>query len=628
MKNQIKNGIITTLAWLAAVVPLQCMAESTLGEQKIEAVDRYVHDYLTDHLEAQHVPGAVFVLADRNGELVKKGYGEHRWKDGEPIDPDRHLFRIASITKNFTAVAIMQLVEQGLIDLEADVNQYLKSIQLEDRFDNPVTVRGLLQHTAGIEEQFTGISLYSAEDRIPMAEYFQQNPPVRSYPPGEFSRYTNRAYMLLGHIVEQVSGEEYEDYMRRHITEPLGMHDTVFDPVPEQQQRLTAGTYYVNEQYIESETQTTMTRPSGDFISSAHDMGRYISMFLNGGAFDGQRILQPQTVQQMMVDCFRHHEDIPGSCLGFAEFVTPNGIRVRRHGGYYGGWNADFVLFPDLGVGYFAATNGDPRFQVDMRAQIIEPLSGQSGNPFDYFEFAETIDRSEDIKGFYRPQFVNGHHEKALHLFNGDRKASVEEGGVLRWGAESYRQVSPLVFRNTENGNELVFVEDESGRIIRSLEPASWTAIHDKLGWWERGSTQILVLKASLVIVGLFTLMFFIIRIGKWLGFLDKQNTGNRSTGLAGWFVAAACLAWVVSWSVLWFSGFRDIGVVTFGLTPGIKAFLMLNKLAAALSLLATLATLAYLFSKHRTLVQSLSYIIASVACIALLNWTSFWNIL
>jgi hypothetical protein len=286
------------------------------------------------------------------------------------------------------------------------------------------------------------------------------------------------------------------------------------------------------------------------------------------------------------------------------------------------------VLFPDLGVGYFAASNGDARFQIDMRAQIIEPLTGQSGSPFDYFEFSETIDRAQEIEGFYRPQFVNGHHEKVLHLFNGDREASIEDEGVLRWGTESYRQVSPLFFRHTETGNELVFLEDDSGQITRALGPASWTAVHDKLGWWERGMTQIRVLAISLCIAALFVLAFLIARIATWFGYRGRQNTSGRSTGLAGWLVATACLAWVASWAVLWLSGFRDIGVLMFGLTPGMRTFLFLNKLAAVLSLLAALATLVYLVRKRLSLVQSVSYVVTSMACIALLNWTSFWNIL
>ena len=623
-----RNFILSVLPGVLLMTFGLASAGGLVTRGQTEGVESFLQSFFADYMAETHAPGAVFTLVDADGPIILEGFGKHHYENGEPVDPNRHLYRIASITKNFTAVAIMQLVEQGLIDLDADVNQYLKHIQLEDRFDKPITVRNLLQHSSGIEEEFMALSLRSVEERIPMAEYFQLHPPTRTYPPGEYNRYTNRAYMFLGHLVEDISGEVYEDYIQRHILDPLGMSDTTSDLTPEQEPRLTPGVFYVDGEYFEQEAVTTVSRPSGDLISSARDMARYIAMFLNGGEVDGQRILGSETVRLMMDNCFSHHPEFDGSCLGFGAYTTPNGITVRKHGGYYGGWNADFVLFPEQGLGYFTASSGDTRYQRELLTGLIEPLFGESGDPDDYFEFSDTIDRVEDIEGLYRPQFLSGTHEKVLGLFNGDTEAKVEEGGVLRFGAGRFRQVKPLVFRNVETGAPLVFVEDENGRIVQTLGPTGWMAVHDRLSFWQTGTFQLRLLMLSLSLAALFALVFVIAQLWNWLRRKANPNDLPERTTVAGWMVAIACMVWAASWAVLWFSGFRDIGIITFGLTGAIKVFFLLNKVAAVVTILAALATIAYAVKPERMILRKIGLALGSLASLGLTFWTWYWNLL
>ncbi len=154
-------------------VAQQVSVESTITSR----VETYVDEYFPDMLEKTHTPGATFILVDRNGPLITRGYGKHSYENGNDIDPARHLFRIASITKTMTGLGIMKLVDEGKIDLDADVNQYFSRFQIPDTFEQPITARNLLQHNSGVSDEFVALNFTEIAAKRSMGDFLEQHVP-------------------------------------------------------------------------------------------------------------------------------------------------------------------------------------------------------------------------------------------------------------------------------------------------------------------------------------------------------------------------------------------------------------------------------------------------------------------
>src|SRR4029434_7469530 len=176
--------------------------------------------------------GAVVSVVKDGQVLFQKGYGYADVEEKKPVLPDQTLFRSGSISKLFTATAVMQLVEQGKLDLDRDVNDYL-DFPIPKTYPEPVTLRRLLTHTAGFEETLKNLFVARESDMKALRTYLVNQMPARIYPPGKVPSYSNYGFSVAGYIVERVSGEKFERYVDNHILKPLRMDSSTFDqPLP------------------------------------------------------------------------------------------------------------------------------------------------------------------------------------------------------------------------------------------------------------------------------------------------------------------------------------------------------------------------------------------------------------
>lgn len=211
----------------------QSNAVKNSASRSRKAIDRKELESFLDKLFAEEmakykVPGAVFVLVQDGEVFFAKGYGFADLEKKRRVDPDKTLFRAYSFSKSFTATAVMQLVEQGKLKLDEDVNKYLKRFQIKDKFAEPVTLADLLTHRAGFTDTDVRTQLAQGDYRIlDLGEYLKKNLPARSAPPGKF-QYSNFGAALAGFIVEEVSGEPFAEYIEKHIFKPLGMSRSTF----------------------------------------------------------------------------------------------------------------------------------------------------------------------------------------------------------------------------------------------------------------------------------------------------------------------------------------------------------------------------------------------------------------
>ena len=424
--------------------------------------------------------GTVAIM--RHGELVfAKGYGFQDVEQQVPVDPFRTLFRPGSTSKLFTWVAVMQQVEQGKLDLDADVNEYLQTFEIEDTFEQPITLRHILTHTPGFEDGALGyLIIDDPEKALPLREAMARYQPLRVNPPGAQTAYSNYATALAGLIVANVSGLEFNDYIRQNIFEPLGMnHSSFVEPLPEPLAADMAVSYATEAgAFLEKPFEIiTSFGPAGALSSTSTDMVRFGQAILNGGELDGNRILKRQTVDQMLKRQFTHDHRLMGMGLGFYA-GDYQGARVVGHGGdtryfhsYLGIDQANDMTF----FVSFGGPGGSPVRSSFGTALYREFFPRDEQPPVAPEDFTERAARYAGTYGFWRSNFST--IEKALGLAGGVTIAPTQDNTLIlsfAGKAKQYAEVENNLFREVSSGVSLVagisprllaFQENEQGEI-------------------------------------------------------------------------------------------------------------------------------------------------------------------
>ncbi len=271
-----------------AVIP-QSAAAVQAASKKIDraplaALPHFIDGVLAQQLDNREVAGAVVSVVSDGKILFSRGYGFADVDKGIPADPSRSLFRPGSSSKLFTWTALMQMVEQGRVDLNADVNTYL-DFKMPNTHSRPILVKHLLDHTPGFEDR-GGITAKDPSEFVPLGPWLAKNIPTRVREPGVETSYSNYGTALAGYIVERVSGEPFPDYVERHIFKPLGMNYTTFrEPLPpELQPNRAIGYDFVDGRFVSKPFEHYHNiMPAGAASSTAEDMARFMIAHLQQG---------------------------------------------------------------------------------------------------------------------------------------------------------------------------------------------------------------------------------------------------------------------------------------------------------------------------------------------------------
>ncbi|MFO8029207.1 MAG: serine hydrolase domain-containing protein [Cyclonatronaceae bacterium] len=324
----------------------------------------FLHDQMVQFMEQNRIPNAVAALVSSEDVFLLEGYGYADREAQVPVDPEVHLFRTGSVAKIFTWVALMQLHEEGRLDLGEDIRTYLDpELTFPKKYrsgDEPITFLHLLSHTAGFEDVLD--DLFTFDPQPPLSEYIHRHQPARIFPPGSVMAYSNYGAALAGYIVERISGEPFEEYVARHIFTPLGMdHATMEQPPPaDLAEKLVTPYRWVDDRFLPGRFEH-MPAPAGGLSTTAADMARFLQANLRGGRLDQGEIqgtfLQEKTLAQMYSPLFTHHPLLGGMAHGFKEF-TANGRHIIFHGGSTTVFDSGFYLIPGLDLGIFIAYSG------------------------------------------------------------------------------------------------------------------------------------------------------------------------------------------------------------------------------------------------------------------------------
>ncbi len=344
----------------------------------------WIDSSLAKGIENYNIPGATIIVMQGDSVLHINGYGIANIESSTPVNANTSVFGLASISKTFVGTAIMQLYEKGKIDLDKDINHYFTDFQLEYKFNDSITIRNLLTHTAGFDYEVIGMSVRNKSEIISLAQYLKTQLPPQIRPSSKVIMYSNQGYALLGLIVEEVSGLPFDKYVRKHILNPLEMNSSAYKREAEFNLNYAVSYMQKGEQFVPFIPDFILGYPAGGLGSTASDMGNYISMFLNNGSFKGRQILDSLTVAKMLYTPFKQYKKAEyGWLLGLYEFKSHK-TKYYGHDGSWQGFNSRLALFPEKNIGFFidinsSNANGNSQaFINEYTDKLVERMMPQS----------------------------------------------------------------------------------------------------------------------------------------------------------------------------------------------------------------------------------------------------------
>ena len=452
-------------------------------------VETFLDGIVPLQLDREDVAGAIVAVVKDGKQLFTKGYGYADVKNKKRVVVEETLFRPGSVSKLFTWTAVMQLVEQGKLDLGKDVNEYL-DFKIPFAFGQPISLKNILTHTAGFEEQLK--DLFTADKRSPnLGNHLKTHIPNRIFAPGTTPAYSNYATMLAGYVVERVSGQPFNDYIQQNIFNPLGMTRSTFaQPLPPELTPLMSNGYELasNEP---KEFETVGAFPAGSLTSSATDMSKFMLAHLQEGRLGAAQILKPETTRLMHSRAFGLDPAANAMAYGFYE-ESRNGQRIIGHGGDTVYFHSDLHLLTDAGVGFFVSYNSVGRGQISPRTILWDAFLNR------YFPAPPvnlpTLDSAKQdaiaASGNYMTSRRSESLVKSIAIVgestvaaNVDDTISVGDMLDANGKPKRWREVAPMTFQDINGQDSVMFKPDRNGR-MQLILPYPFM-VGQRVGLWE-----------------------------------------------------------------------------------------------------------------------------------------------
>jgi CubicO group peptidase (beta-lactamase class C family) len=437
-------------------------------------LEAFFDGFMPIQLQRDDIAGAVITVVKDGQVVFAKGYGFSNMKERKPVTVDATLFRPGSISKTFTWTAVMQLVEQGKIDLNRDVNDYL-DFKIPATFDKPITMKDLMTHTPGFEETVKDLFVSKGADMRPLQEYLGHHLPEEIFPPGTTPAYSNYGATLAGYIVQRVSGTPFDDYVNQNILMPLGMKHTTFaQPLPANLKPLMSEGYKLASE-PPKDFEFVQAWPAGSLSTTAEDMTHFMIAHLQDGQYNGAQILKPETARLMHSRAFGLVPDLNGMAYGFYE-ESRNGHRIIGHGGDTQWFHSDMHLMVDDRIGFFISYNsaGEPGFPgrtalwhsfLDRYFPYTPPLAQNIANA--------AQDTKAVLGKYWLSRRSQGNIFAMTSAFAQIDVTANSDGTISLTGAKDYaenpkrlKEVAPMMFREMYGQGQVAFIKDYAGRQI------------------------------------------------------------------------------------------------------------------------------------------------------------------
>jgi CubicO group peptidase (beta-lactamase class C family) len=588
-------------------------------------------------LERADIAGASVLVMKDGKLLLQKGYGFADAKEQKPVDPATTIFRLASISKLFTWVSVMQLQEQGKLDLDADVNNYL-DFKIRPAFDKPITLRSLMTHTSGFEEEARNILLIKAEKRPTLRDFLIENQPRRLFPPGIIPAYSNYGVGIASYIVQRVSGEPFEQYVSEHVFAPLAMTHSSFDqPLPKELEKLPAKGYRGNTEKPALGFEIFTPAGAGGVSSTASDMGRFGQALLNGGQLDGKRVLKTETLNAMYTPQFRASNQLPPICMGFYE-TWRNDLRWIGHEGDLIAFHSLFFLERSQKLILFVSFNSASA-AGKARPELVQMFSDR------YFPFNqkqpfvnEPREELKAIEGSYQSTRRADSTKVRLISLMSQRTAKLDKDGVLaiegvndlRGHTMKWKPIGKDLLQQVDGQHLLFAIRDGNGKVVRLA--ADFPGVQaERVRWYEK--SKLVFFAAGLSLVVLFSVVFAALSrtIRRLLLRNRPQPAPQPGTRWLPFTTQVAAWIWVVLLSTI----FAVLAAAGDDLPPPTaawdKSFYLINVVTAVAIFFGVLAIFSGLLAWLRNDLRAITKVkfsLVALACLFLAWFAIHWNII
>jgi CubicO group peptidase (beta-lactamase class C family) len=365
----IVTGFVSGLCWYGWQKEASAEAEGTLTSD--------IDSFISESMVAERIPGMAVVVVQDGRVTYSKGFGTASLKSLSPVTPQT-VFDLASCSKSFTAMAVLLLREDGLLDLDLPVSYYLPDFRTSDyQMSQEMTVRHLLHHSSGMPGNIAEpLAFHSGSDAMEKLVVSMSKVRLNSVPGSSFE-YSNLNYSLLGAIIEKVSGTDFEDYLERRVFTPLGMTNTTMVPDEAEGPDRADGHQLLFGHIITRNVPIYRSViPAGWVMSTAEDMGTWLIAHLSGGIIDNQQVIPAEVVEELHTPRMGYKQDGTEVSYGMGWFVgySVTGLSMIWHGGDTSNFSANMVLVPDHYTGVAVLVNSQTSSEVHSFAPSVASL--------------------------------------------------------------------------------------------------------------------------------------------------------------------------------------------------------------------------------------------------------------
>lgn len=617
------------------LIPLLVFAICNFGQAQSALDSLDVHSFMDGvietHLRDKHIAGATVCVVKNGKILLAKGYGFSNVKKQTPVIAGETLFRIGSISKLFVWTSVMQLVQQGKLDLNADINKYLKDFQIPYTYKEPITLKHLMTHTPGFEDLVIGLFAKDSSNVKRLGEILSKEIPGRVRPAGEVASYSNHGTGMAAYIVEQVSGMNWLDYVEKSITTPLAMTSTTFrQPVPFRlKSSLSKGYTYVNGEFVEKPFEYVPIAPVGAASTTAVDMANFMRAHLQFGFFEGVHILDSATSTLMQSAGFRHSPNVNPMRYGFMD-MSQNGEEVIGHGGDTFWFHSNMALLRAHNTGLFISFNSEKG--GGTYSEVLEAFMDRyfpEKNPLKPI-ITVPIEELQKFAGEYRVnRFAYRDFTKVASWFGRGQISVVNDVKLkTKFGedVDYWVPIDKLTFRKEHSSDVIEFKKGSDEKIQTLFIGGLPIVAFDKMSGLEVSAVHTINLIVAIIFI-LLTLIGGPMKYFIRKDYKREINSARKvplSARLTSWCAALCFFIFFVMLAV----GLGDPNSIVYGVPLSVKIALAFPVVAVFFTILVWYFVIMIWANKAGDVMDRLSYSSFGIICILLLWQLNYWNLL
>lgn len=634
MKKYIKR-IAVILLLILSINVVECrnfVGAKSNGNKVINnnTIQEFMDNFFEKEMNKYKVSGATLLVVKDGKEVYKRGYGYSDVDERITVNPDKTLFPVASVSKLFTAIAIMQLYEQGKIDLNENVEKYITPYKIENDYNEVVTCANLLTHSSGIDEA-SEIDGNTRNDKAIKSQeyYFNNHIPRVVVKPNTISRYSNQGYNILGYVIEKVSGITYEEYIKKYILEPLRMNDSL---VRLKNSDTAIGYEYIDGVFKEVPLAYQYTSGSSGIIVTTRDMENFITAILNNGEINNTRILKESTMKLMKEKQFSNNKALSGMGYGFIR-SNRNGKEIVKHEGALPGFTSTMFLIEDENLGIYVSTNSLNPLPFDIEQEFLNSFYPKDNSKYnntkaninkDYSDFEGTY-RSYDGISKSNIMKIGILFDRTMDLTIKDNKDGTltlkEYTNAKEKNVTKLKENSEGVFVREDGKGDFAFKFDSNNKVIYAFNDISHNS-YEKIKFYEGRIFNIVVI--------LSTILVFVLNVFITLSRVLRKNRKRYKKNIEILIISDLIIS---IFNIVGFIGALVMAVFmistnNFSHLLFLKILLCLLIVSTLLSIVTVINTVSVLIKKGCTNKQKLYFYILSVSNLVFVGIIYYYNFL